>query len=182
MIEQEDLDKSKVILMTQDEGRFGRVNISRNCWAPKQIRPLVAKQVVRESFYVYAGICPKLGRISSLILPYANTEMMNLFLENVSEEYKDFEVIMQLDGAGWHKAKGLKIPSNIHFLQQPPYSPEVNPTEHLWDEIREKYLHNKIFDSLAETMEAVCRGINELNAKPEYVKSMTLFLYLNIIF
>ncbi|HOO19668.1 MAG TPA: hypothetical protein PK296_05730, partial [Paludibacteraceae bacterium] len=53
------LDKSKVILMTQDEGRFGRVNIPRNCLAPKQVRPLVAKQVVRESFYVYAGICPK---------------------------------------------------------------------------------------------------------------------------
>ncbi len=45
--------------MTQDEGRFGRVNIPRNCLAPKQVRPLVAKQVVRESFYVYAGICPK---------------------------------------------------------------------------------------------------------------------------
>jgi len=39
-----------------------------------------------------------------------------LFLENVSEEYKEFEIIMQLDGAGWHKAKDLKIPSNIHFI------------------------------------------------------------------
>ena len=105
-----------------------------------------------------------------------------LFLENVSEEYKEFEIIMQLDGAGWHKAKGLKIPSNIYFIQQPPYGPEVNPTEHFWDERREKHLHNKIFDSLAETMEVVCRGINELNEKPEYVKSMTLFPYLNIIF
>jgi len=94
---------------------------------------------------------------------------------------------MQLDGAGWHKAKGLKIPSNIHFIQQPPYSPEVNPTEHLWDEIREKHLHNKIFDSLAETMEVVCREINELNAKPDnlnifvqvgFLIAPNLFLYL----
>ena len=105
-----------------------------------------------------------------------------LFLENVSEEYKEFEIIMQLDGAGWYKAKGLKLSSNIHFIPQHPYSPEVNPTEYLWDEIREKHLHNKIFDSLAETMEVVCRGINELNEKPEYVKSMTLFPYLNIRF
>ena len=67
LIEQEYLDKSKVVLMTQDEGRFGRVNIPRSCWVPKQVRPLVAKQVVRESFYVYAGICPKLGRISLFI-------------------------------------------------------------------------------------------------------------------
>ena len=71
---------------------------------------------------------------------------------------------MQIDGEGWHKAKGLRVPGNIHFIQQPPFSLEVNSAQHLWDEIRVKYLHNKIFDSLAETMEVGCRGINELNA------------------
>ena len=144
------------------------------------VRPLVPKQIVRQSFYVYAAVCPSVGKISSLILPHANTEMMSLFLENVSNDFIDDEVIMQIDGAGWHKSSDLKIPKNIHFIMQPPYSPEVNPTEHLWDEIREKYLHNRVFSSLDDTMDKVCIGLNDLCSKPEYIKSMTFFPYLNI--
>ena len=166
--------------MTQDEGRFGRVNIPRSSWAPMGTRPLVPRQIVREAFYVYSAVCPSLGKMSSLILPYANTEMMNLFLANVSEEFIENEIIMLVDGAGWHKSKELKIPYNIHFIIQPPYSPEVNPTEHIWDEIREKYLHNKIFSSLKETINRVSNGIRELSLKNELIKSMTLFSYLNI--
>jgi hypothetical protein len=167
--------------MTQDEGRFGRVNIPKASWAPMGIRPNVAKQVVRQSFYVYCAVAPSLGKISSLILPYGNTEMMNMFLENLSNDFPYNEIIMQEDGAGWHKSKDLKIPKNIHFIIQPPYSPELNPSEHIWDEIREKYLHNRIFNSLDETMEKVCLGLNDLDSKPEYVKSMTFFPHLNIV-
>jgi transposase len=166
--------------MTQDEGRFGRVSIPRSSWAPMGTRPMVPRQIVREAFYVYSAVCPSLGKMSSLILPYANTEMMNLFLANVSEEFIENEIIMLVDGAGWHKSKELKIPYNIHFIIQPPYSPEVNPTEHIWDEIREKYLHNKIFSSLKETINRVSTGIRELSLKHELIKSMTLFPYLNI--
>jgi len=104
------LDKDKVIIMTQDEGRFGRVNIPKASWAPLGIRPVVGKQVVRQSFYVYCAVAPSLGIISSLILPFANTDMMNLFLDNVSKEFRNNEVIMQIDGAGWHRSKSLIIP------------------------------------------------------------------------
>ena len=166
--------------MTQDEGRFGRVNIPKSSWAPMGIRPNVAKQVIRQSFYVYCAVAPSLGKISTLILPYGNTEMMNIFLKTVSRDFNDNEIIMQVDGAGWHCSKELKMPSNIHFIKQPPYSPEVNPTEHIWDEIREKYLHNRIFNSINDTMDRVCIGLNDLDTKPDYVKSMTFFPYLNI--
>lgn len=168
--------------MTQDEGRFGRVNIPKASWAPMGIRPNVAKQVVRQSFYVYCAVAPSLGKISSLILPYGNTDMMNLFLENVSQDFSNNEIIMQVDGAGWHRSKDLKIPNNIYFIIQPPYSPEVNPTEHIWDEIREKYLHNKIFNSLEETMDKVCFGLNDLESKPDLIKSMTFFPHLNVAY
>lgn len=168
--------------MTQDEGRFGRVSIPRSSWAPMGIRPHVPRQIVREAFYVYTAVCPSLGKLSSLILPYANTEMMSIFLENVSNDFPENEIIMQIDGAGWHTSADLKIPENIHFIQQPPYSPEVNPTEHIWDEIREKNLHNKIYNSIEETMDKVCKGIQELSTKSEYVKSMTFFPYLNVLY
>ena len=68
-----------MIIMAQDEGRFGRITDIRSCWAPKGIRPKVPKQVVRTFVYVYAAVCMALGRMTTLILPYANTDMMNLF-------------------------------------------------------------------------------------------------------
>ena len=68
-------DKRPVIIMAQDEGRFGRITDIRTCWAPKGIRPTVARQVVRTFVYVYAAVCMALGKMTTLILPYANTEI-----------------------------------------------------------------------------------------------------------
>jgi len=79
-------------------------------------------------------------------------------------------------------SKTLKIPSNIFFIQQPPYSPETNSVEHIWDEIREKDLHNKYFKDIKNAVDAVCNGLNRLNANPEYLKSLTNFPHLNITF
>ena len=57
-------------------------------------------------------------------------------------------IIMVLDGAGWHAGGALKPPSNMKLLTLPPYAPELNPVEHLWDELREKFFHNLAFDSI----------------------------------
>ena len=100
-MEQRDPDDNRsVIIMAQDEGRFGRITDIRSCWAPKGIRPKVPRQVARTFVYVYAAVCMVLGKMTSLILPYANTDMMNLFLEEVSAEFKEYFVIMLVDGAG----------------------------------------------------------------------------------
>jgi hypothetical protein len=182
-VEQRDPEDTRpVILMAQDEGRFGRITDIRTCWAPKGIRPKVPKQVVRTFVYVYAAVCMALGKMTSLILPYANTDMMNLFLEEVSRDFKEYFVIMLVDGAGWHLSQGLKIPENIRLIQQPSHSPELNPVEHLWEELREKYLPNKAFKSLDAVEEALCTGLGELHRDPDRVSSMTNFPYLQVTF
>ncbi len=78
--------------------------------------------------------------MTALVLPYANTQMMNLFLEQVSMEFQDYFLIIQVDGAAWHKSKGLVIPENIRLITQPAYSPELNPVEHLWESKARKLL------------------------------------------
>lgn len=173
-------DERPVVIMAQDEGRFGRITDIRSCWAPKGIRPRVAKQVVRTFVYVYAAVCMALGKMSALILPYANTAMMNLFLEEVSHDFKEYFVIMLVDGAGWHRSHGLRIPENIRLVQQPSHSPELNPVEHLWEELREKYLPNKAFKSLDAVELALCKGLRDLHDDPARVKSMTNFPYLQV--
>lgn len=139
------------------------------------------RQIVRESFYVYSAVCPEMGKMTSLILPYANTEMMNIFLDQVSKDFSDYFVVMQVDQACWHKSKSLNVPENICLLEQPSHSPELNPVEHIWEEIREKYLHNRAFETLDECIDIVCAGINELSSNSEKIRSMTYFPHLRIV-
>ena len=181
LVKEKQLDFDKVLIMAQDEGRFGRVSIPKRSWAPMGVRPKVNRQIVREAFYVYTAVCPSKGKMSSLILPYANTDMMNLFLQQVSDDFKDFEVIMQIDQAGWHKSNDLKCPENIHLIEQPAYSPELNPVEHIWEEIREKALFNETFDNMEQVMDKVVLGLNNLAGNPEKLKSMTYFPHLRIV-
>lgn len=166
--------------MAQDEGRFGRISRPKRCWAPPGIRPAVPSQVVRESMYVFAAVAPSLGKIAALVLPTANTAMMKLFLSHVSQTFADFFIVMQVDQAGWHRSNELIVPENIRLIQQPAYSPEVNPVEHLWEELREKYLHNKVFPSLDSLIDVLCQGLNELADDQERISSMMGFPHLNV--
>ena len=86
--------------------------------------------------------------MTALVLPYANTKMMNLFLKQVSIEFQDYFLIIQVDGAAAHKSLGLVIPENLRLITQPAYSPELNPVEHLWESIRENHFYNQVFGSI----------------------------------
>jgi len=166
--------------MAQDEGRFGRISSPRRCWVPPGLRPHVAAQLVREYTYVYAAVAPQLGLMTSLVLPRADTPMMQLFLDHVSETFAEYFIVMQVDQAGWHRSKALVIPENIRLISQPAYSPELNPVEHLWEELREKYFPNRLFASLDQLMEVLCQGLSELSADKERLKSMMCFPHFRI--
>lgn len=161
--------------MAEDEGRLGRISIPRRAWAPPGVRPYTAHQVVREYTYVYAAVAPAEGKMLSLILPSADTEMMSLVLDHVSTTFANSFLVMQVDQAGWHGSKDLKIPAQMRLIAQPAYSPEVKPVEHVWEELREKHLANLALASLDEVIDTVCEGLNRLEANPERLRSMTYF-------
>lgn len=173
-------DERPVLIMAQDEGCFGRISHVKRCWAPPGVRPHVPAQVVREYTYAYAAVAPALGQMVSFILPEASTEMMNLFLAQVSQTFSKHFIVMQVDGAGWHRANELIIPENIRLVSQPAYSPELNPVEHIWDELREKYFHNRIFSSLELLIDALCQGLNDLTDDTERLRSLTSFPHLKV--
>ena len=145
--------------MFQDESRFGRINDPRRCWAPPGIRPESCAQLVREYMYVYAAVSPHDGVLDSLILPEVNAEAMSIFLEEVSNRHPEDFIMMVLDGAGWHRAKALKVPSNMRLVSLPPYSPQLNPIENIWEEIREKWFSNKVFLSLDSVIDTLAEAL-----------------------
>src|SRR5260370_24187369 len=143
-----------------------RIGRPHSCWAPPGIRPHAPAQLIRELVYIFAALAPATGELISLILPESNTAMMTLFLEHVSQTLSKYFIVMQVDQAAWHGSSELVIPSNIRLIEQPPYSPEVTPAEHLWDELREKYLHNRAFSSLNYLFDLFCLRLTTLPTHP----------------
>jgi len=165
------------VIAFQDEARFGRVNAPHKCWV-KGERSVVYCQIVREYTYAYASCFPFDGILDSLVLPWAFTTAMNVFLEEIAKRHSDKWILMFLDKAGWHTAKKLKIPHNIRLASLPPYSPELNSAEHVWDELREKFFHNLTFDSIGAVEDRLVEGLHALaNDKPT-IQSTTGFVWI----
>lgn len=161
--------------MFHDEGRFGRISDPRHCWAPQGVRPEVPVQIVREYTYVFAAVSPHDGTLDSLILPEVNTEMMSLFLKEVSLRHSEEFILMFLDKAGWHRATQLKIPANIRLAWLPAYSPQCNPVEHLWEEIREKWFTNLVFPSLESVEDLLVEALATLENDSQRTQNLTGF-------
>ena len=171
MEEREEFHNSTVRLMFQDEAGFGRINKPKYCWCKKGIRPSVPCHHIREYRYVYGAVEPITGESCFLVMPYCNTNCMNIFLEHLSTTYPNDRIVLVCDGAAWHKAKSLKIPENIRLVFIPPYTPEMNPIEQIWKEIRKRGFKNEIFVSLAAVIDRLCTTICSLSS--EVIKSIT---------
>lgn len=163
--------------MFQDEARFGRITTRSDCWAPEGVRPMVPQQAIREYTYAYAAIEPKTGILDSLILPDMRSVTLSIFLQEVSQRHPDELVLMVLDGAPCHHGQKnlLVVPHNIllHFL--PPYSPELNPTENIWDEMREKHFRNCVFGDMNAVEKRMVIALLSLEHDHNRLQSITGF-------
>lgn len=168
-------------VLFQDEGRFGRISDQRRCWAPLPARPLVGHQVIREYIYSVTAVSPFEGRIFSLVLPWVDAEGMSVFLKQMAQEFEGEFCVIILDGAGWHRANELRIPKTIKLIPLPPYSPELNPVEHVWAWLRDNVFGNAVFDTLDEVMDTLSMGLKKLYLTPSLVKSLTCFDWLNTL-
>jgi hypothetical protein len=120
-----------IMLIFQDEARFGRISDPRACWAPAPSRPLIKLALIREYRYEYVAIAHKTGRIDFMTADKLNTESMTKFLRQVSRSHLNKFIIMVVDSASSHKVLALKIPKNVTSIYLPPYSPELNLSERI---------------------------------------------------
>jgi transposase len=148
--------------MFQDEARFGRISDPRSCWAPSPVRPMVELALVREFMYEYASISPKDGALDFMPAEKMNTVNMSRFLAQVRRAHRRDFIVMILDGASSHKSKDLVVPCDMEILFLPPYSPELNPAEQIWNVLRKSKFANRVFDSLDSAMRAAKDGLSQM--------------------
>jgi transposase len=160
-------------LIFQDEARFGRMAKPRRCWAPKPCRPVMLNGYEREFVYVYGAVSPREGSLDWKICPQMNTQRMSQFLAQIARRYSGEFVVMIVDGASSHRSRDLVIPENMRLLPLPPYSPELNPQEHLWDELREKEFPNRVFDSMDAVRKRLRSGLSRLARDRIRLRSIT---------
>jgi transposase len=146
-----------------DEARFGTHSKIGYGWFKKGVRTSVQIKLGFQNFYVYSAVNVMSGKDFSLIMPKVNTAVMNVFLDKMSQNLGYKEAIVFMDCAGWHKSKALIIPRNIQVKYLPPYSPELNPVEKLWQYLKSHTIKNKIYDSLDELEDAVCKFIKSFD-------------------
>ncbi len=108
------------------------------------------------------------------MLPLANAEAMNLHLQAISRQVApDAHAVLVIDGAGYHQRTALEVPDNITILTLPPYSPELNPVENIWQYLRQNFLAIRVFDDYDAIVDACCSAWNKLIAAPNILASIT---------
>jgi putative transposase len=126
---------------------------------------------VREYVYVFGASDPIDGEFFSIIAPKCNTDWMNAFLFELSKAYPKDYILMPCDQAGWHKSKGLNVPENIELIHIPPRTPEMNPQEQIWKEVRKHGFKNTLFKTLDKVIDKLCDVLPHITNS--IVKSIT---------
>ncbi|MBM2820218.1 MAG: hypothetical protein HW410_1901 [Nitrosarchaeum sp.] len=131
------IDSIKIEVWWQDESRIGQQGSLSRVWAQKGTRPRVVRQKQFLSTYIFGAVCPEKDKGCAMILPECNSGMMQIHLDQISEKIEnDFHGIVLMDRASWHTTEALIIPTNITLMPLPPYSPELNPVEQIWQNLR----------------------------------------------
>jgi len=143
-------------------------------WAQRGSRPPAPRDCRYSWAYIFGAVCPARGTDAALVLSYANAEAMNLHLAEISTCVTlGAHAVVTLDGAGWHQpGDKLKVRDNISLLPLPPYSPELNQPENVWQYLRQNQLSNRVFDTYDAIVNACCDACNKLIAQPERITSI----------
>ena len=160
-------------LWFQDEARVGQKNKITRRWAERGTRPFALKDQRTASAYIFGAICPALGKATGLVLPFCNTEAMELHLQEIALAVQPgAHAVLFVDQAGWHVTAKLNLPENMTLVPLPSKSPELNPVENIWQYMRDNWLSNRIFKSYDDIVDHCCFNWNKLVERPWLITSI----------
>lgn len=143
-------------------------------WAPIGSRPPMVRDNRHDTAYIFGAICPARAVGAAVITPAANTECMNLHLSEISTQVAPGSIAALIcDGAGWHqRSRGIKLPNNIVLVSLPPYAPELNSMENVWDYLRANKLSAGVWDNYDEIKAACADAWNWFVNDPNRIRSI----------
>lgn len=100
---------------------------------------------------------------------------MNVFLQELSGRHPNEQIILVWDGASSHRGKELKVPGNISLISLPPYSPELNPVENFWKELKKQGFYNRVFTCMREVEDLLETTLKYFEDHPQLVRSIVAF-------
>ena len=158
----------------QDEARVGQQGTTTRVWARRGTRPRAVRDTRYEWAYIFGAVCPQRGVGAGLVLPRANTAAMNLHLAEIADTVAPgAHAVVVLDGAGWHRGDDLVVPPNLTLLKLPPYAPELNSAENVWEYLRKNKLAQRLYDDYHAIVDACCQAWNDFVADPARVTSVS---------
>jgi hypothetical protein len=158
----------------QDEARVGQQGRLTRLWAKRGTRPRAPRDRRYAWTYLFGAICPARAIGVGLVQPFADKAAMNRHLEEIGRHIcPGAHGALVMDRAGWHTAKGLRVPKNLTLLRLPPYSPELNPMENVWEYLRENQLSLRVWPDQASIVDSCCEAWNGLMSLPERIRSIT---------
>ena len=160
-----------------DEHRLGLRPVLRRQWAPKGRRPVAVGHPRYEWLYLYGFVHPGTGEVVWFVCGTVDTGLLGAVLAAFAEATgagEDKLVILVLDNAGWHISGDLAVPPGIELAFLPPYTPELQPAEHLWP-LANEAVANKHFATLKDLDAALSERCRTLAAMPEVIKAATSF-------
>lgn len=155
-----------------DEGRFGLKVWFHKRWCPYGERPPWVYADEYEWLWLYAAVRPQTGEGFFLLLPGLDTTCVQVFLNEFGAQVAGHRVGLVLDGTGSHRSGDLVWPAHVVPLSLPPYSPELNPVERLFEHLRAK-LSNRVFETLAELEAALTAELAVFWEEPGRLQRLT---------
>ena len=157
-----------------DEARVGQQGTLTRVWAKRGARPRAPRDRRFEWAYLFGAICPERSVGAAIVMPEVNIAAMNEHLAEISRCVSVGAIaLLVLDGAGWHSSPRLDVPDNIVLLPLPPYAPELNPMENVWEFMRSNFLSHRVWDGYDAIIEACCNAWNKLMQMTERIASLT---------
>ena len=163
-------DFSDVNLYFQDESRFGLMTHTGKCLTASGIKPIVSYQHKFKTTYLYGSYSPINGDSFVWEINGVSTSVFESYLKHFSQyKPKEYKIVV-IDNAGFHSTKNINIPENIFLLRIPPYSPELNPCEQVWQYIKNRY-KNQRFENMESLKEWLYNMVKNMSEK--LIKSIT---------
>ena len=163
----------RIRLFFQDEARIGQKGRTVHVWWRRGERPPGLCDKRFTFAYIFAAVEPGTDNGFALVMPHANTEAMQAFLDRFAATIgQDDHAVMMLDRAGWHGSGDLRVPDNITLEPLPAYSPELNPVERVWLYLKERFLSHRLHADYEAIVEAACDAWNRLRNEVGRIKSL----------